>query len=107
MPAVACDDRPKNQETTRMLRALRFSVFVVIAGLSLSSFALAADIVWASYFALPSFAISWKTTHAGVSKSGDMGYTSGTYQDSYADADGKTVRETGKYVCVWAKQKDG
>jgi ketosteroid isomerase-like protein len=67
----------------------------------------AAEKVWASYFALPAFSISWKTTHASVSRSGEMGYTTGTYQDSYTGSDGKTVNEKGKYVCVWAKQKDG
>ncbi len=67
----------------------------------------AARTVWASYFAAPNFSISWKTTSAGVAKSGDLGFTAGTYQDSYTGADGKTVNETGKYVCVWRKQKDG
>jgi ketosteroid isomerase-like protein len=67
----------------------------------------AAEKVWASFFAAPDFKIAWKTTHAEVSKSGDMGYTAGTYEDSYTGPDGKTVSEKGKYVCVWAKQKDG
>ena len=65
----------------------------------------AATKAWASYFAFPEFAISWKTTHAGVA--GALGFTSGTYQDSYKGSDGKSVHETGKYVCVWRKQKDG
>jgi ketosteroid isomerase-like protein len=67
----------------------------------------AAKKVWAAYFADPSFTISWKTVHAGVSKSGDLGFTTGTYEDSYKGADGKLVTEKGKYVCIWKKQKDG
>lgn len=67
----------------------------------------AAKKVWATYFADPSFTISWKTVHAGVSKSGDLGFTTGTYEDSYKTPDGKVVTEKGKYVCVWKKQKDG
>ena len=68
----------------------------------------AAEKVWASYFAAaPDFKISWKTTHAEMAKSGDLGYTAGTYEDSYTGADGKMVSEKGKYVCLWAKQKDG
>jgi len=67
----------------------------------------AAKKVWAAYFADPSFTISWKTVHAGVSKSGDLGFTTGTYEDSYKGPDGKLVTEKGKYVCVWKKQKDG
>jgi len=65
----------------------------------------AAQKVWAAYFAEPSFKISWKTTHAEVN--GDLGFTSGTYEDSYKGADGKLVQEKGKYLCVWKKQKDG
>lgn len=67
----------------------------------------AAKQVWAGYFAAPDFAISWTTMHAGMSKSGDLGFTAGTYQDSYTGADGKPVKETGKYLCEWKKQKDG
>ncbi len=67
----------------------------------------AAKKVWAAYFADPSFSISWKTLHASVSKGGDLGYTTGTYEDSYKGADGKLVTEKGKYVCIWKKQKDG
>lgn len=67
----------------------------------------AAKKVWAGYFADPTFTISWKTVHAGVSKSGDLGYTAGTYEDSYKGPDGKLIAEKGKYVCTWQKQKDG
>jgi ketosteroid isomerase-like protein len=67
----------------------------------------AAKKVWAAYLGDPSFTISWKTVHAGAAKSGDLGYTAGTYQDSFKGPDGKVVHETGKYVCTWAKQKDG
>ena len=67
----------------------------------------AAEKVWASYFAAPNFSISWKTTAADIAKSGDLGYTAGTYEDSYDGPDGKRVQETGKYLCTWRKQKDG
>ena len=65
----------------------------------------AAQRVWASYFVNATFKISWKTDHASVN--GDLGFTSGAYEDSYKGADGKLVVETGKYVCVWKKQKEG
>lgn len=67
----------------------------------------AAKRVWASYFADSTFSISWKTEHAGVSKSGDLGFTAGSYEDSYRGPDGTLVTERGKYVCTWAKQPDG
>ena len=67
----------------------------------------AAKKVWASYFADSTFSISWKTVHAGAAASGDLGFTAGTYDDSFKGPDGTIVRETGKYVCTWKKQKDG
>jgi uncharacterized protein (TIGR02246 family) len=65
----------------------------------------AAEKVWASYFAEPTYKISWKTAHAEVT--GALGYTAGTYEDSFKGPDGKTVAGKGKYVCVWRKQNDG
>lgn len=67
----------------------------------------AAKKVWAAYFADESFKISWKSTHAEISKSGDLGFTSGTYEDSYKGPDGNMVHEKGKFLCVWKKQGDG
>jgi uncharacterized protein (TIGR02246 family) len=65
----------------------------------------AAEKVWAAYFADPSYNLSWKTTHAEVT--GTIGYTAGTYEDSYKGPDGKKVQGKGKYLCVWKKQNDG
>jgi ketosteroid isomerase-like protein len=67
----------------------------------------AARKVWAAYFADTTFTLSWKTVHAEVAKSGDFGYTAGTYEDSFKGPDGKLVSEKGKYLCTWKKQKDG
>ena len=67
----------------------------------------AARKVWAAYFAEPTYRLSWKTTSAGVSKSGELGFTAGTYEDSYTGPDGKVVRSTGKYLCNWRKNKAG
>lgn len=67
----------------------------------------AAQKVWAAYFAEPSFRISWKTLHAGVADSGEMGFTSGSYECSWNGADGKPVVEKGKYLCTWRKGADG
>ena len=67
----------------------------------------AAKKVWAAYLALPDVSISWKTVHADVASSGDLGFTSGTYQLAFTGPDGKKVSETGKYLCNWKKQKDG
>jgi ketosteroid isomerase-like protein len=40
-----------------------------------------------------------------VSASGDLGFTAGTYEDSFKGPDGKLVTEKGKYVSTWRKEK--
>jgi ketosteroid isomerase-like protein len=65
----------------------------------------AAEKVWAAYFVDPSYNLSWKTMHAEVT--GVLGYTAGTYEDSFKGPDGKKVQGKGKYLCVWKKQGDG
>lgn len=67
----------------------------------------AAKKVWAAYLSEPSFNISWKSTHAEIARSGELGFTSGTFEDSFKGPDGKMVHETGKFLCVWKKQADG
>ena len=62
---------------------------------------------WAAYFADSTFTISWTTNHAEVAKSGELGFTAGTYEDSFRGPDGAMVLEKGKYLCIWAKQADG
>ena len=41
-----------------------------------------------------------------VQVSGDLSYTTGTYEDSFKGPDGQTVTEKGRYVCVWRKHMD-
>lgn len=53
------------------------------------------------------FAISWKTEHAVVSKSGDMAYATGTNRVTFPGPDGKPITVEGKAVTVWRKQTDG
>ncbi len=61
----------------------------------------------ASGFALQDYKIAWHPNKAGVARSGDLGYTSGTYEMSFRDAAGKTISDKGKYLMVWKKQADG
>jgi ketosteroid isomerase-like protein len=58
---------------------------------------------WAGLLGLPSVAVRWEPVRAQVAKSGEIGYTSGTYTLSYTGADGQTVRDRGKYLEVWKK----
>ena len=50
------------------------------------------------------FILTWEPLYGAISKSRDMGYTYGLYT-SYIKADSSVER--GKYVTIWAKQKDG
>ena len=49
----------------------------------------------------------WTPVYADISASGDLGYTSGTYEFRSRHQDGKTTVEHGKYTSIWKKQKDG
>ena len=63
--------------------------------------------VIADLLALPGLSVSWKSTKAEASKSGELAYSYGTYQLSYKGPKGKAVSDTGKYSEVWKKQADG
>jgi ketosteroid isomerase-like protein len=58
-------------------------------------------------FALQDYKLSWHPNKAGVARSGELGYTSGTYQTSFKDASGKPVFDKGKYLVLWKKQAGG
>lgn len=55
----------------------------------------------------PGFSLRWTVAKADVGTSGDLGYTSGSYEMSVNDAAGQPMTEKGKYVTVWKKQTDG
>ena len=63
--------------------------------------------VWKDLLASPGLTISWKTTKVEVAKSGDIAYTTGTYELTMNDPTGKPINDHGKYVEVWKKQSDG
>jgi ketosteroid isomerase-like protein len=49
----------------------------------------------------------WTPVGAGISASGDLGYTYGTYEFHSKDKDGKPTVDYGNYTSIWKKQKDG
>jgi uncharacterized protein (TIGR02246 family) len=63
--------------------------------------------LFGTFFSMPEIKLGWQITKAEAARSGDMGYTTGTYTMSYKDPSGKTATDHGKYVTVWKKQKDG
>jgi hypothetical protein len=56
---------------------------------------------------MPGFSLQFSPTKADVGASGDIGYTTGTYEMSMSDGAGNAMPEKGKYVAVWKKQPDG
>ena len=63
--------------------------------------------VWQQLLATPGLQMSFTTTSVEVSRSGDLGWEYGTFQNSATDKKGKITKETGKYVILWQKQADG
>lgn len=53
------------------------------------------------------YVLAWKPQQAEVARSGEIGYSWGTYTFSYTTADGDSLTEYGKYVNIWKKQEDG
>jgi dipeptidyl aminopeptidase/acylaminoacyl peptidase len=57
--------------------------------------------------ALSGSELRWVPIAAELSRSGDLGYTWGTYDYRAPTADGQTNSHHGKYVTVWKRQPDG
>ena len=57
-------------------------------------------------WAQPGFSLEWTPLKAVLARSGELGYTYGTYVRKILE-DGKQVTETGKYVTIWRRQRDG
>ena len=51
--------------------------------------------------------VTWQPNEADVARSGDLGYTSGSYKMSFKNAAGKSVSDKGKYLIVWKRHADG
>jgi len=63
---------------------------------------------WASkMIAMPGFGVTWTSNVAEVSASGDVGYTSGTYDLHANGPDGSPFSDHGKYLTVWKKDATG
>ena len=56
---------------------------------------------------MPALNLKWQPTKVEVSRSGDIGYSFGTYEMTANDPQGKPITDRGKYVEVWKKQADG
>ena len=63
--------------------------------------------VWEQLVQLPGFSVHWQPTQVEAARSGDLGYSRGTYEMTMNDPKGNPVTDRGKYVVVWKKEADG
>lgn len=61
---------------------------------------------WEGAFLMTDFSLTWQLEDAYISESGDLGYTSGLWQQQFSQ-EGKLITSSGKYLTIWHKQKDG
>ena len=61
------------------------------------------DGVWA----LPGLKLSWHATRVEAARSGELAYSSGTYEMTITGPKGTPITDKGKYSTVWRKQADG
>jgi ketosteroid isomerase-like protein len=59
------------------------------------------------FYGMPAMTISWSPNKVEAARSGELGFSSGTYEMSYTDPKGKPATDHGKYVTIWRKQADG
>ena len=55
---------------------------------------------WEQMLQAPGFSISWQPAKADVARSGDLGYSQGTYELTTNDPKGNPVMDRGKYVKI-------
>jgi len=53
------------------------------------------------------YILIWEPELAEVAASGDLGWTWGYYTATYTDSTETAIKNFGKYLTVWRKQKDG
>ncbi len=53
------------------------------------------------------FSVTWHPEIVEVANSGDLGYVIGVYEIQMNDSNGKLMKDKGKYIEIWKKQKDG
>jgi ketosteroid isomerase-like protein len=62
---------------------------------------------WKAVLENKSMSLRWQPISAEISKSGDLGYTVGSYTVTQTDEKGGAIKGSGKYLTVWRFQKDG
>jgi len=63
--------------------------------------------LWANEFAKLDYSLTWQLNEAHVAHSGDIGYTSGSWDMKFTSKAGKQIEYHGTYLSIWKKQSDG
>ena len=63
--------------------------------------------MWTALLAPAELVFSNAATKVEVARSSDLAYETGTFEESFKDAQGNPVKVVGKYVVVWKKQPGG
>ena len=66
----------------------------------------AITVAWTGMVNLPGFMVSWVPSRVEVAKSGELGWSAGTYTLT-TSMSGTAANDHGKYVAIWKKQQDG
>ncbi|MGE5233874.1 MAG: YybH family protein [Acidobacteriota bacterium] len=67
----------------------------------------AAEAEMKGLFADPKAALRWQPEQAVLAKSGELGYTIGSYELHATGPGGNPVTRKGRYLTVWRRQADG
>lgn len=67
----------------------------------------AARAIWGELLTTPGVSIRWKPLKAELARSGELGYTFGTYVLRQTGPAGEPQESFGKYLTMWRKDKDG
>jgi ketosteroid isomerase-like protein len=62
---------------------------------------------WKPLLENQSISLRWQPISAEISKSGDLGYTVGSYTITRTGEEGSAIVGTGKYLTVWRLHEDG
>jgi ketosteroid isomerase-like protein len=54
----------------------------------------------------PGVVLRWDPDHADIAASGDLGWTTGTFESESPGPDGEVRTGQGRYVTIWRKQAD-
>ena len=67
----------------------------------------AVRVLWAPFFEAQGPALSRTPATVEVAASGDLAYTTGTFEVKGTDAQGKATHKYGKYVTIWRRRPGG